>query len=288
MKETSDNRGVAFLRWALPRMGYRWEGFRKPRGQVLKRVRGRMQELGLSGGYPAYRDFLEEHPQEWERLDRLCDVTISKFFRDRKLWDYLRDEVLPDLLREAGWKRNVEIWSAGCCNGEEPYSMAIICEQLASSVKQVAILATDRNPNVLERARRGCYPSGALKELTDRERASFFHKPETGTNGNESKRDTEMEEDTDTHEIDDRLRPYVEFRRHDIREDPPEGTFDLVLCRNLVFTYFDKTHRQQFLQRLKPHLRPGGRLVTGSNETIPETGWLEQETRTFQVFRRDS
>lgn len=68
---------TTFLQWALPRMGYRWAGFRKPRRQILRRIRGRMYELGLSGGYEEYMRYLESNPGEWDILDRLCDVTAS-------------------------------------------------------------------------------------------------------------------------------------------------------------------------------------------------------------------
>ena len=69
----SSDEGTKFLQWALPRLGYRWNGFRKPRGQVLKRVKSRIQELNLSGGYSEYKHFLQKNQDEWQVLDRLHD-----------------------------------------------------------------------------------------------------------------------------------------------------------------------------------------------------------------------
>lgn len=273
------NSGTAFLQWALPRMGYRWDGFRKPRGQVLRRVRERLHELGLAGGYPEYKSYLEHHPEEWDVLDRLCDVTISKFFRDRKVWEYLRDTILPELLnRPETGSHPVAVWSIGCCNGEEAYSISMINEHLAlhrgdGNSEGISILATDRNEQVLERARIGRYPAGALKELTEGEIERFFHPvAEEG-----------VDEDV---EIDERLKRPVTFERRDIRDSMPDEEFDLVLCRNLAFTYFSEEEQRRFLQRLKTHLRRDGYLVVGANEELPEVEWLARMSRTHPVFKK--
>jgi hypothetical protein len=114
--------------------------------------------------------YLQQHPEEWKILDRLCDITISKFFRDREVWEFLRGQILSALCQKKSGP--VLIWSAGCCNGEEPYTIAMICEQLSKTNtpgNEFSILATDRNPEVLKRAKAGLYPAGALKELADEE-----------------------------------------------------------------------------------------------------------------------
>ena len=81
---------VEFLQWALPRLRMRWAGFRKVRGQVCKRIGRRLKELGL-GDIDAYRSYLDKHSEEWEILDGLCRITISRFHRDRKVFECLRD-----------------------------------------------------------------------------------------------------------------------------------------------------------------------------------------------------
>lgn len=265
---------TVFLQWALPRMGYRWEGFRKPRQQVVKRIENRMRELELRGGFDEYKQYLKQHPEEWKALDRLCDVTISKFFRDRKVWDFLRDHILDKLLLSDG-PDSVSIWSAGCCNGEEPYSIAIIIEQLSRRnlpANTVSILATDRNQEVLERAKEGRYPAGSLKELTDKEIGRFLHR---------------VEDDEDDYIIRKELSRRVVFEWRDIRNSLPEGTFDLVFCRNLVFTYFEKEEQLRFLERLESHIAGNGYLVTGSNETVPKVEWLKTVTDTHPVYQKN-
>jgi chemotaxis protein methyltransferase CheR len=79
---------VALLRWALPRLGLRWPGFRKVRRQVCKRITRRIRELGLAD-VTTYRERLESVPEEWPELDALCRITISRFYRDRAVFDHL-------------------------------------------------------------------------------------------------------------------------------------------------------------------------------------------------------
>lgn len=73
-----DTECVEFLQWALPRLHMRWQGFRKVRGQVCKRIGRRIRELNLGEGAD-YRTYLESHPAEWSVLDDLCRITISRF-----------------------------------------------------------------------------------------------------------------------------------------------------------------------------------------------------------------
>ncbi len=267
--------GVKFLQWALPKAGYKWSGFRKPYKQVLKRVNNRMKKLGLCGSYDKYRQYLEENPEEWNHFDRFCYITISKFFRDRKLWDYLRNEGLQEILLTEG-SDPVDIWSAGCCNGEEPYSLAIIIEELSKEItfkKNISILATDWKDELLKRARKGRYPSGALKELTNEELKDNFLQIKNG------KEDYKIKKD---------LARYIEFEKRDIRKSIPGRIFDLVLCRNVVFTYFQLTQQKKFLRNLKPNIKSNGLLIIGSNEDLPETSWLKIVNKSYSVYKRYS
>lgn len=267
-----NDHGIRFLQWALPKLGYRWEGFRKPRSQILKRIRHRIGKLQLSGGFADYREYLDIHSEEWEILDRLLGVTISKFFRDRKVWDFLRIQILPVLFQNSS--RVLSIWSAGCCNGEEPYSCAMINEQVpinSTAAEKATVLATDRNPEVLQRAKAGRYPAGALNELTNNEIDQFFQR---------------FEGRDDDYQIDRRLSKGLEFERRDIRKSLPLRKFDLVFCRNLVFTYFTKKEQSKFLDRIKPLLTTVGFLVIGSNEKLPDINWLRRVNNRIPVYEK--
>lgn len=267
--------GVKFLQWALPKRGYKWLGFRKPRSQVLKRIRRRMEELNISGGYSGYKSYLEENPKEWEIFDSFCYVTISKFFRDRKLWEFIRDEILCEYLFEKNCQNPVEIWSAGCCNGEETYSIAIIANQLLNEkpdAENIKILASDREEEVLRRAEQGIYPKSALKELTKSELSRYFLKMDS--------------DDDERYRIKQELTDPIEFEKRNIRESLPLGEFDIVFCRNLVFTYFNKDPAENFLKKLKRVIKPAGYLIIGSNELLPEADWLRRVTSRHPVYKK--
>jgi chemotaxis protein methyltransferase CheR len=147
----------AFLQWALPQQDLRWPGFRKVRRQVCKRLKQRIGELGLYS-FAAYRRRLEVDPAEWRAFDECCHITISRFFRDKHVFEVLRKRVLPDIAaRVADERRAAHIWSAGCAAGEEPYTVKTIWdEEVAPSIPgaRLSIVATDIDRAMLERARR--------------------------------------------------------------------------------------------------------------------------------------
>jgi chemotaxis protein methyltransferase CheR len=253
--EMSDAECVAFLQWALPRLDLRWQGFRRVRRQVCRRISGRLAELGLADA-AAYRAYLEDHGQEWVVLGGLCRVTISRFWRDRAVFEALRDELLPAL------GPAVSAWSAGCASGEEPYSLVLAAEQAGIAIR---VLATDVDPALLERARRARYPESSLRELPAALRARAF---ERGCLRRE-------------------YREPVRFLRHDLRAGTPNGPFDLVLCRNLVFTYYDEELLRETGRRLARALRPGGALLVGTHETLPEgLDEVEPWSRSHGIYRR--
>lgn len=251
----SDAECVALLQWALPRLGRRWAGYRKVRGQVCKRIRRRIAELEL-GGFAHYRARLERQPGEWEVLDDLLGVTISRFYRDRGMWEALHVEVLPELAGRALAAGEPELWcwSAGCASGEEPYTLSIVWTlELAGRFPGVSlrVLATDVDPQLLERARAAEYEAGSLRELPP------------------AWRDRAFERRGDRFHLRDRFRAAVELRRHDVRDPPPKRSFRLIACRNLVCTYFDEPSQVAILEGVLSRLAPGGALLVGAHERPP-------------------
>jgi len=94
---TEDPQWIAFLQWTLPQLRMRWSGFRKVRTQVRKRVHKRLQSLQLAG-LNDYRDYLQQHLEEWRVLDTLCRITISRFYRDKGIYGLLADWIIPGLV----------------------------------------------------------------------------------------------------------------------------------------------------------------------------------------------
>jgi chemotaxis protein methyltransferase CheR len=254
---------VAFLQWALPRLGLRWAGYRKVRRQVCRRLRRRLAELGLPDLH-AYRARLDADPAEWEVLRALTPVTISRFARDRAVWDALALEVVPALERaaRAAGRDRLRAWSAGCASGEEAYTLALLWPA-------IDVLATDVHAPVLERARRARYPASSLRELTAAERDRGFVM------------------DAGEHRLRSEIAARVVVARHDLRDPPPAAApFDLVLCRNAAFTYLDADTQRAALDRLAEALVPGGALVLGLHETLPDTARFAPWPHTRATHRR--
>lgn len=268
----NDGECIRFLQFALPRLGLRWPGFRKVRKQACKRISRRMRELGLAD-CAAYIGYLEDHPNEWQALDAMCRISISRFYRDKGVYDALRDDILPALADGAGRRGDaaIRIWSAGCASGEEPYTLALLWAlALAPRYPEISldIIATDADRRLLERAERGVYPGGCLKELPREWVAAAF------------------EECGGEFRLRQEFRAGVTFLCQDIREQFPDGAFDLILCRNLVFTYFDMAHQQKLLDRLVGRLRAGGYLVIGAHEKLREpANGLTLVDRRLPIYR---
>ena len=249
-----DSECVAFLQWALPRLGLRWEGYRKVRAQACKRIGRRAQELGLSGPQ-AYRACLERAPDEWGTLAALLPITISRFYRDKAVFDFIAAILLPALARDASARgeKLLRALSLGCASGEEPYTL-MLAWRFASAPRfpdlVLRVVAVDVLEELLARARAACYPASSLKRLPRAWREAAFERRNDG------------------YCLHAAYRHGVEFLRQDIRNEMPEGPFDLILCRNLVFTYFDEAAQRDALRRLLERLRPGGALVIGSHETL--------------------
>ncbi len=251
----TDRECVELLRWALPRLRLRWPGYRRVRGQVAKRIARRMRELGLTDA-AAYRTHLEANPDEWGRLDAMCRIPISRFRRDRSLWDALHERVLPELAglaRERG-DPALRCWSAGCASGEEPYSLAILWKLDLGALSTdlcLEITATDAAPHLLERARRGIYARSSLKEVPAPWLAEAFEACDVGVRVRSS------------------CREGIVFEAQDVRLAVPEGSFHLVMCRNVVCTYFEESLQREVLARIHEAMIPGGALVLGTHETLP-------------------
>lgn len=269
-----DRECVAFLQWALPRLKRPWAGFRKVRKQLCRRIERRGRELGLSG-VAAYRAYLETHPGEWQRLDEICPITISCFYRDTAMWEALATHVLPELARSvvARGARGLHAASIGCASGEEPYTL-VLAWQFAVAPQypalQLVVTATDVVEAVLERARVACYPANSLKLLPSAWREHGFERV------------------GERWCLRARFREGITFVRQDLREVWPAQRFDLILCRNLAFTYFDSATQQALLAQMRAHLEPGGALVIGRRERLPEdagdlTPWLNAEGQA--IFR---
>ncbi len=260
-----------FLQWALPHLKLKWEGFRKVRKQVCKRVRRRYNELGLDS-YLKYQEYLTVNPSEWGRFDDMCHISISRFYRDIGVFDTLKDDLLPKLAHEAKTEGgSLYCWSAGCASGEEPYALSILWHHaLKPRYPDIAfkIIATDADKLLLRRADEACYSYGSIKQLPEKWLTEAFRK------------------DGDLFCIKDQYRENIELLYQDIRKEWPPGPFQLILCRNLVATYFDEPLRTAVFKKIAERLVNGGYLILGKHEELPSIKGFQPYSSHLKIYQK--
>jgi chemotaxis protein methyltransferase CheR len=187
----------------------------------------------------------------------------------------LGDAILPDLAGRASAHRPAEVrcWSAGCASGEEPYTVSLVWDQRIRPQHQhvrLVIVATDVDDHLLERARTACYAKSSLRELP----AAWI--------------DQAFDRRNDLYCLRDRWKACVAFYHQDVRREQPPGQFDLILCRNVAFTYFSDAVQRIVLDRISERLRADGCLVIGRHESLPTSVPFLQVTGTPGMYRKAS
>ena len=253
-----------FLEEALPPLGLSPNALR--RRNIRRRVMQRMESLGIHD-FPAYLARLRETPREREALRPLLTVTISRFFRNRKVFETLATHILSPLAAKG---RPARAWSAGCASGEEAFTLRILWEELPGPHPLLSIHATDIDEACLARATGGLYSESSLREVPGPIVERYFRR-EGGK--------YRLREDV--------VRS-VTFRRHDLLFEPPPGAFDLILCRNAAFTYFASRRRSEIAESIASALPPGGVLVLGRTEKLPPgtSAWFTPACPSGNIYRR--
>lgn len=232
----------------------------------------RMQALRISAP-ESYLDFLSndtsEAASEWTRLFVLLTNQESYFFRDAGQLSVIRDHILPELIQRNRHTRTLRLWSAGCSTGEEPYSLAMMIEEVLPLREEwrVVILGTDLSEAALERAQSGVYGSWSFRALDAPMKERFF-RARAGK-----------------WEVRPPLRKMVTFSTGNLLLDvfPSRANevhdMDLIVCRN-VFIYFGREAVARVLRKFSATLRPDGFLVTGHAE-LHDVPLGELQIRTF-------
>jgi chemotaxis protein methyltransferase CheR len=236
----------------------RWQGFRKVRRHVIKRLRRRLRTLQLPD-LAAYEAYLASHAEEWTVLDSICRISISRFYRDHGMFEALREVVLPTLAQAALARQEscLRCWSAGCAGGEEVYTLKSLwhlCLAFHFPALRLHITATDADPQALARARAGRYRWGSIKDLpASWIVAGFVHADSW-------------------YVVQDAWREAIYFVEQDVRRELLSGVFHLILCRNVMLTYFTEPVQRDVLARFVARLVPGGVFVVGIHEALPQDG----------------
>ena len=238
-----------FLKTTLPHLGLRWRRFN--RKSMRNRIIDRMRQLNLHT-WSDYRRHVLENEEERYLLTSMLAVTISRFWRNSSLFERLEKKWLPVLLEAVSPEETVQIWSAGCASGEEPYSLLILWqESFANSGRSLRLLASDSDGHCLKRARQARYPASSFREMPLQLREKYFAN-EKGT--------FSLRHD---------LSQKIEWFEHNLIWEPLPMNNHLIFCRNLVYTYFVDALQDEITRRFHQALVAGGFLVVGRKDRLP-------------------
>jgi len=244
----------------LDHFDYSWSGFRKVRKGIKKRLARHMQAVNCYN-VDAYIAAIEKSDDVRQDFKHRMTVSISRFFRDRSLWDFLQDRMLPTLSQNSS--PSIQIWFAGCAGGEEVYSFKILWEQIRNlhlRLPDLQILATDLNLDNLQRAQIAVYSQSSLREVSEKIRKHYFEKYSRGR-----------------YRLHSDFKKEIDWQIHDLLSEPPQSHFNLIFLRNNLLTYYvDSVKIPAFIQMTKS-LLPGGFMIIGKHEKPPiETDFLKQ------------
>lgn len=220
---------------------------------LTRRIERRMN-LAQIRDVEDYLRYLSQSRVEAQALGKDLLISVTRFFRDREVFDRLK-ELLEPVFKQAAPQSSIRVWSAGCATGEEAYSLAMLCdivrEQHAPSV-DFKVFATDVDEAALDLAGAGLYPLGVLADLPEGLLDRYFSR-----------------ESSDEYRVVRSLRDHLIFARQDLMSDPPFTKMDLVSCRNILI-YLQVPAQRRLLTLFHFALQPRGILLLGNSESLGE------------------
>lgn len=213
--------------------------------QMRRRIGNLVQRADMNS-FVAYFDKVSQNKEDFASFIEYLTINVSEFFRNPDKFDILETDVFPMLLKKSP---KLNIWSAGCSIGAEPYTIAIILKELTPNVKH-RILASDLDVEILAKAKKGIYTENEIKAMRPDRKAKYFVKTPDGKFA-----------------IKPEIKSLVEFKQHNLLKDPYEKNFQLIINRNVVI-YFTEDAKTQMYTGFFNSLVPGGILFVGATEAI--------------------
>ena len=240
-----------------------------------QQMQRRLNTYLLRSGQQSWPDFfkaIRTSPADIAKLKDYLTINVTAFFRDKEKYDYLKNVVMPELLRT---RPQLRIWSAGCSRGHEPYSIAIMLAELTGPYRRHTIVATDIDQSALAWAKTGGpYIKDEVTNVSPVALSKYFSLKDKG------------------YFVNDNLRSRVSFGQYNLLSAPflppgeTKGDFDLVICRNVVI-YFTAEVKDKLYQQFYSVLRSGGILFVGGTEIVSKASDIGFETAGISFYRRN-
>ena len=223
------------------------------RSMVYSRLARRLRLLGCRD-FDAYCAIIstDSHPERSEFVNAIT-TNLTSFFREPHHFQFLREQVCPELMSRHARDKRVRLWSAGCSTGEEAYSIALtVREAMPAAGWDIRLLATDLDSNVVAQAAAGTYPRERVEPLSAEQRKRWLLHDRAGGQIR----------------VKPELAQMITFKRLNLLGNwPLKGPFDVIFCRNVVI-YFDKDTQRRLFDRYANILAPGGYLFIGHSENL--------------------
>jgi len=223
------------------------------RNSLTRRMELAMNQSQISS-FEKYKIAVLNDKKVFARFFRICSVNMTTFFRNPEVFKDIRHKVIPYIKNLS----SIRIWCAGCSKGSEPYSIAMLLDEVGLLSKSL-IYATDFNENILNEAENGLFAKSEFEEIKDNYRKSG--------GVNEPKR--WINEENDFIEIKDEIRDKILFFKHNLVTDNIINKFNLILCRN-VLIYFNNKLQKQVFNTIDGSLKKNSFLILGESEFIPK------------------
>lgn len=232
------------------KIGFNCEQYKQ--AHLKRRLAVRLR-ANQAGSYKEYMEFLLRNEAELQKLKDTLTVNVTELFRNAETYEVFSETVLPELIRSKGENRTIKIWSAGCSNGEEPYSIAILVREFLGGLTKrysISILGTDIDEDSIRKAENGVYQLKQLDKINKERFERFF-----------------VKKDETNYQVSDDLRRLVKFRNHDMISGPKLFGFDVIFCRNVTI-YFEQELQERLYLNFYNALNEGGYFVMGKTETL--------------------
>lgn len=223
---------------------------------VYARLIKRLRALEMKD-FDEYCDLLNRDPREITPLISALTIHVTHFFRENHHFDYLAKECIPALIHAKAHHKHLRILSAGCSSGEEPYSIAIVLNEVIPDIARwnIKITAIDINPDIIQRASQGNYNKEAQKNLSLQRLHRWFNQLKT--------------DDAEYAQVKPELRRLIDFKVMNLSENHwhLKDSYDIIFCRNVVI-YFDLALQRKVFDKFADLLNPHGYLFIGYSEIL--------------------
>lgn len=249
MNSDDDRQFDSLLDYLKQTRGFDFAAYK--RASLIRRVTVRLQLLGLAS-FGDYIDYLEVHPEEFNKLFNTILINVTSFFRDEAAWEALSTQVIPRIVENKAPGGTIRAWCAGAASGEEAYSLAMVLAEkigAAQFQQRVKIYATDVDEEALNQARQAVYTEKQVETIPKELREKYF------------------ERNDERYVFRKDLRRSVIFGRHDLIQDAPISRVDILVCRNTLI-YFNSETQAKVLLRFHFALNDDCILFLGKSEML--------------------